>query len=80
VHLNPENANTYYSLGMVYAELGRNEDALMQYRKTLQRDGNHTGAHERIARLQNEAEMKAQNQPATYPRAAPLDSDIVLIP
>ena len=80
VHLNPENADTHYSLGMVYGELGRNEDALMQYRKALQMDGNHTGAHEKIARLQKEIEVKPQNEPVLQTEATPQDSDIILLP
>ena len=80
VRLNPKNADTHYSLGMVYAELGRNDDALTQYRKTLQMDGNHTGAHEKIARLQKEANIKSLSQPTVRNEATRQDSDIILVP
>ena len=80
VRLNSKNADTHYSLGIVYTELGRNEDALMQYRKTLQIDGNHTGAHEKIARLQKEITVRPQSQPTQQTEATPQDSDIILLP
>jgi hypothetical protein len=65
---------------MVYAELGRNGDALIQYRKTLQMDGNHTGAHEKIARLQKEANIKPLSQHTVRNEAIRKDSDIILLP
>ena len=80
VRLNPKNADTHYSLGMVYAELGRNDDALTQYRKTLQMDVNHTGAHEKIARLQKEADIKPLSQPTVRNEATRQNSDIILVP
>jgi hypothetical protein len=52
----------------------------MQYRKALQMDGNHPGAHEKIARMAKESEMKAVNQAKTFTQAAPPESDIILIP
>ena len=80
VRLNPKNADTHYSLGMVYAELGRNGDALTQYHKTLQIDGNHTGAHEKIARLQKKSDIKPLRQPTVLNEAIRQNSDIILVP
>ena len=52
----------------------------MQYRKTLQMDGNHTGAHEKIARLQKETKIKPKGKPVFQTEAIPQDSDIILLP
>ena len=79
VHLNPA-ANTYYGLGMVYNEMGRNEDALLQFRKALQMDGNHAGAHEKIALLEKEFETKTMIKPRTRRKATSGNSDIILVP
>ena len=73
-------AKTYYGLGMVYNEMGRNEDALLQFRKALQIDRNHAGAHEKIALLEKELEAKALIKSGTRTKASSVNSGIILVP
>ena len=62
IRLDPS-ANTFYGLGMVYNEMGRNKDALLQFRKALEIDANHAGAHEKIALLEKKLETNVLTKP-----------------
>ena len=79
IHLNPA-ANTYYGLGMVYNQMGRNKDALLQFRKALQIDANHVGAHEKIAFLEKELKTKAFIKSGAGTKSSSENSDIILVP
>ena len=76
----PNEANIPFSLAIIYDELGRSDDALVQYRKALQIDDNHAGAHEKIALTEKNREIKAIINPKAITKAAPLNSDIILLP
>ncbi len=79
INLEPA-ANTYYGLGLVYKEMGRNEDALVQFRKVLQIDDKHLGANEKIMLLEKELENKPLIKPRTRIQATSGNSEIILVP
>ena len=79
IQLDPA-ANTYYGLGMVYNEMGRNEDALLQFRKALQIDNNHAGAYEKITLLEKELETKPLINSGAHTKASSRNSDTILVP
>ena len=60
--------------------MGSSEDALLQYRKTLQIDNNHAGAHEKIALSEKNREVKPIINPLAITKVTPKNPDIILLP
>jgi cytochrome c-type biogenesis protein CcmH/NrfG len=51
VELYPEDANAYDSLGEGYLEAGRNEESIVNYRKSLELDPKNTNAVKMLEKL-----------------------------
>ena len=53
IELNPKNSNARYSLGWVYSELNRHEEAISELKKTIQIDSNHIEAGNLLNSMQS---------------------------
>ena len=80
IALKPNDVNSHYSLGIAYDKMGLSDEALIQYQKDLQIEGNHQGAYQKIALLKRKHEIKSTNTPETTNKDLIPNSDIILLP
>jgi len=53
IELNPKNSNAHYSLGWIYNELNRPEEAIVELKKTIQIDSKHIEAGNLLNTMQS---------------------------
>ena len=77
INLNSKNTDAHYSLGLVYGNLNRYQEAQNQYRQVLQIDPKHSGAYAKLALTKQRLERTTVSaQKDIFPKK----SGIILVP
>jgi len=74
----PDNARAHYTLGDTLRTLGRSQEAIAEFRSTLQIDPNYVKAHDSLANLLENIPGRQSEAISEYRAALRLDPDFVL--